>query len=455
MHDLVVVLPGIMGSTLARDGKAVWAPSAGAVVRAVLRFGRDIKRLQLPAGVGDDHPGDGVEPVGLMPDLHVLPGLWSANIGYGVLVEWLRTTHALDDGQLLPFPYDWRLSNRYNGRRLGTVVEPALERLRARGGPFADAKVTFIAHSMGGLVARWYIECEGGWAITSKLITLGTPFRGALNALDQLVNGVRKGIGPLKLELTPFARSLPSVHQLLPEYACIEGPGGLLRTTETSLPDLEGAMVADAMAFHTHLDDAAAARGVDAFDLHPLVGIRQPTRTTARLIGGVVETVLTIDGNDEAGDATVPRLSAAPKSVEPDSSILRFIADQHGSLQSNRAVLDELDGVLTANPVVHRDLPPVQVGIDVEELLLAGEPIVVHAVHQSRDALLGATLLDERGVVVAKAPLVAASDGPRVTLPAQPPGAYQVVVDDVDEASGRVSPVTAPLLVWDPAVELD
>ena len=41
-----------------------------------------------------------------------------------------------------------------------------------------------------------------------------------------------------------------------------------------------------------------------------------------------------------------------------------------------------------------------------------------------------------------------------MTLPAQPPGAYRLVVDDVDEASGRVSPVTAPLLVWDPAVEL-
>jgi hypothetical protein len=406
--------------------------------------------------VGDDHPGDGVEPVGLMPDLHVLPGLWSANIGYGVLVDWLRKTHGLDDETLLPFAYDWRLSNRFNGRRLKTVVEPALERLRARGGPFADAKVTFIAHSMGGLVARWYIECEGGFAVTRKLITLGTPHRGALNALDQLVNGVRKGIGPLKLDLTSFARSLPSVHQLLPEYACIESPTGLLRTTETAVPEVDTAMVADAMAFHTRLDDAAAARGLDAYDLHPLVGIRQPTRTTARINGGVVETILTIDGNDEAGDATVPRLAAAPRSVEPDSSILRFIADQHGSLQSNRAALDELDGVLTASPVTHRDMPPTQVGVDVEDLLLSGEAIEVLAVVQrSRDARLGATLLDERDVVVVKAPLVPSSDGQRVTLPAQPPGAYKLVVDDVDEAVGQVSPVTAPLLVWDPAIELD
>lgn len=35
--DLVVVLPGIMGSTLRRaDGKLVWAPSTGAALRVVI-----------------------------------------------------------------------------------------------------------------------------------------------------------------------------------------------------------------------------------------------------------------------------------------------------------------------------------------------------------------------------------------------------------------------------------
>ena len=44
--------------------------------------------------------------------------------------------------------------------------------------------------------------------------------------------GVRKGIGPLKVDLTAFTRSLPAVFQLLPEYACIESPTGLLKTSE-------------------------------------------------------------------------------------------------------------------------------------------------------------------------------------------------------------------------------
>ena len=66
VRDFVVFLPGIMGSTLSRDGKLVWGPSAGAALRAVRTFGGSIKQLQLPDGVGDEHPGDGVEPVAVM-----------------------------------------------------------------------------------------------------------------------------------------------------------------------------------------------------------------------------------------------------------------------------------------------------------------------------------------------------------------------------------------------------
>jgi hypothetical protein len=37
IRDVVVVLPGIMGSTLAKNGKMVWAPSAGSVLKAIAR----------------------------------------------------------------------------------------------------------------------------------------------------------------------------------------------------------------------------------------------------------------------------------------------------------------------------------------------------------------------------------------------------------------------------------
>ena len=148
--------------------------------------------------------------------------------------------------------------------------------------------MVFICHSMGGLVARWYIQREGGAEITRKLITLGTPHRGAVSSLEQLVNGVRKGPGPFGLDLTEFARSLPSTHQLLPEYACLESAGGLAKTTEMALPELSAGMVADGMRFHQELDDEANPSWGRVFDLHPIQGQNQQTVTTARLSGGRV-----------------------------------------------------------------------------------------------------------------------------------------------------------------------
>lgn len=200
-NDLVVVLPGILGSTLRQDDRLVWAPSAGSALRAIKTFGGSVKRLQLPSGIGDNHPGDGVEPAGVMPDLQVLPGIWTPVKGYGRLLARLRslgyhepgTDPGSPPGNLLPVAYDWRLSCRYNGSRLASIIGPALERWRAQGGPYADAQVVFVCHSMGGLVARWYIEKCGGAEVTRKLITLGTPYRGAARALAQLTNGPPTG----------------------------------------------------------------------------------------------------------------------------------------------------------------------------------------------------------------------------------------------------------------------
>jgi pimeloyl-ACP methyl ester carboxylesterase len=446
-RDLVVVLPGILGSTLARGGRLIWAPSAGAVVDVIRTLGRTIRQLRLPDGIGDDHPGDGVEPVALMPDLHVLPGLWTANIGYDVLLAWLRGRCL--PGQVLPVAYDWRVSNRYNGRRLKTVVEPALERWRAQGGEYADAQLVFVCHSMGGLVAQWYLDREGGAEVTRKLVTIGTPYRGAVRALDQLVNGVGAGFGRFRVDLSELAATFPSAYQLLPEYACLETPSGLVKTTETDVPGLSTELVRDGMAFHEELDSAGGSR---SYDVHAIVGTRQPTVTTARLVGGAVEVSELIDGDDVAGDSTVPRLAASAKGVPLDGPGIHWVADKHGALQSNQAVLDQLDGVLTGQHV-YRAIGGLELSVRVEELLLPTEPLVVSAVPSPLERLaLTATVADERENVVGSVPLRRFAGGYRCEIDPLPPGCYTVVMGAVGSMASRVAPVTSLVLVWDPAV---
>ena len=456
VRDLVVVLPGILGSTLARDGQEAWAPSAGVVWQAIRSFGASIQSLTLPTDLGDDHPGDGVEPLALMPDLHLLPGLWSANIGYSRLLDWLTQRFTLvppdpkdpaKPANLLPFAYDWRLSNRYNALRLKGVVEPALERWRALAEANREARLILICHSMGGLVARWYVEREGGAALTRKLITIGTPHRGAVAALQQLVNGVEESVGPLRLNLTRFARSLPSAHQLLPQYACLQSGAGLAPISAVALPGVNPALVADAVAFHAALDAAPAS----AYDLHPIVGTRQPTPTTARLVGERIETSEQIEGAREGGDGTVPRLSAAPKALNPDDPRLRYAPDQHLGLHSHQAVLDELEGVLTARPVIHRAIFGPQIGVRTEPLLLLGDPLVVWAdVAASEPLGLMAELLDEGGRVVERRKLRVQDSGQGQGCVFQPPraGAWQVRVGAAGGSAGAMTtPVSAVSLV--------
>jgi hypothetical protein len=457
LRDFVVFLPGIMGSTLSRDGALVWGPSAGAALRAVATFGGSIKQLRLPDGVGDDHPGDGVEPVAVMPDLHVLPGIWTVELGYERLLGWLESAFGLvqvtaggPPGNFLPVAYDWRLSNRYNGRRLKALVEPALARWRGRGRAYADARVVFLCHSMGGLVARWYIQREGGAEVTAKLITLGTPHRGALNSLEQLVNGVRKGPGPFRVSLTGFARSLPSAYQLLPEYACLESGGGLAKTTEQALPELSTALVADAMRFHEQLDDPANPSWETGFDLHPVQGQKQQTATTARISGGQVIPSPAIEGRHEGGDATVPALSAAPKAVRPASPLLRHVTERHGALQANQSVFDEIEGVLTASQVVHRAPAGLPVDVRVAEVLDPGEELAVEAVFPGGGAApLEAVLVDETGATIERKRLGKRAEGYGATFGPPPPGAYQMRVAGYGSARAEVTPVTAGVLIWD------
>lgn len=464
LRDVVVVIPGILGSTLRDRSGTVWAPSAGSVLRAISTLGRSLKRLALPEGVGDDNPQDGVEPGRLMPDLHLVPGLWSVNIGYDVLLRMFRERFEVVEADtadpdvipnLIPFSYDWRLSNRYTARRLKQVVEPALERWRSQGGPFAEAKLVLVCHSMGGLVARWFLELEGGAELTRKLITLGTPYRGSLNALDQLVNGVRKGLGPFRVDLTELTRSLPSVHQLLPAYGCLETSSGLVRTIDLSLPELSTAMVEDGWRFQTDMDEAAGNSGASGYDVHPIVGIAQPTRTTARLVAGRVESLWTIEDNDEGGDATVPRLSAAPKAIAPDSPLIGGpVAEQHGSLQANRWVLDAVEGILTA-PIQHMSPGTHPVGVEVPEVVLFGEQVDVVVPHAQGRSALEAVLFEETGNQVGQPRRLRLADGDLLTsFEGLEPGGYEVRVRGVGAQRARMAQVRTATLVWDPELSV-
>jgi pimeloyl-ACP methyl ester carboxylesterase len=117
---------------------------------------------------------------------------------------------------LYVLPYDWRKNNAIAARQLAEL----LERIRAVSGD--DARIAIIAHSMGGLVARYYLEAlefqghEGRRSVQS-LITLGTPHRGSPLAL-LAARGELKRLFLSRSQVQRLANStkFAALYQLLP-----------------------------------------------------------------------------------------------------------------------------------------------------------------------------------------------------------------------------------------------
>jgi pimeloyl-ACP methyl ester carboxylesterase len=450
VSDIVVLLPGILGSVLQRDGRDVWALSAGAAWRGLLSMGDSVKSLVLD---GDDPQkadlGDGVVATRLMPDVHLLPGFWKID-GYGKIREILHKRFEFETGvNWFDFPYDWRRDNRAGAHRLAEVVPGWLDAWRTKSGN-ADAKVVLVGHSMGGLVARYYLEALDGWKDARALVTFGTPYRGSLNAVDFAANGFVKGIGPFKLDLSALLRSMPSVHQLMPTYPCVDdGSGSLVRVSELATPpkgvDLDN--VKAAAAFHDEITAAVERNGgYGRYDIHPVVGIFQPTRLSASLRDGRLETLTTYEGDDLGGDGTVPRPSATPLELSDDPREV-YATQAHSTLQNVDQVLVQLMGILTREEIGRFRASPFEgFRLDVDDLLETGEPLELEITAGGAASTATVTVTDvDLGTTVEQV-IELDDDGPsRVTFSPLPSGIYRITVSDADE--GMAKPVTDLVVV--------
>src|SRR5213594_4089651 len=151
MPDVIVLLPGITGSVLKKNGKVVWGYSASTIARALFTLGGSIERdLALPHDdPAVDDLGDGIVADRLMPDLHLLPGIWKID-GYGEITQAIKSTFEVTEGKnFFPFPYDWRRDNRFSARKLDKKARGWLSAWRKASGN-ANAKLILVGHSMGG-----------------------------------------------------------------------------------------------------------------------------------------------------------------------------------------------------------------------------------------------------------------------------------------------------------------
>jgi pimeloyl-ACP methyl ester carboxylesterase len=213
-----VVIPGIMGSKL-RDkqtGELVWL-DPGSVPKNPLQWNGWLDRVLRTLA----YPNNNLEVAGIMDQLVFVPP-WAKQEHYTRLLTALQRmgyrsagTDAPGQGPVVySFAYDWRQDNRVSARQLGEAIDAWRTRH-----PGAEAWI--IAHSMGGMVARWYIEREGGSSRVGRLLLMGSPWDGAPKAMHMLFDGftfLRRWPSILNMSERSRAvvRTFPSAYQLLP-----------------------------------------------------------------------------------------------------------------------------------------------------------------------------------------------------------------------------------------------
>ncbi|MFE1327262.1 hypothetical protein [Streptomyces sp. NPDC058741] len=442
IHDLVVFVPGILGTRLTRDGKDVWNQSKQALL-GLRRPGRAVEGLLLPPGIGDEAPEGPwtLESDRLLKSPEALPGLVS-NMGYPEVRAALGWSDAGRDGQephpkqYLVFPYDWRLSNRLTARRLRDRVDTALAEWRELAPSVYPAahddppKLILMCHSMGGLVARYYLECLGGRGHTRALVTLGTPFRGAAKAVRVLTghalepqNTVTRAferVLSVNERLAHLARSFPSVAQLLPRYEAVlsEDDDKRRLLTRVPVPDLPTELVEEAFAFHRDIDEAwerhQAGLSAPPYRVHCFAGRAHPT-VHGVVVGadGTLEFVTRLDNDgDWSGDGTVPGGSAmASWALEREDDAL-WSAERHSGMAGAESLRHQLGAIRRSRPARQMLDGDTAFGVEVPELASAGVPFIVRATGPTvTERTLRARLAPPSGPLADAKPVTLLPDG--------------------------------------------
>jgi pimeloyl-ACP methyl ester carboxylesterase len=343
--DALVLVPGIMGSELYdRDNRLVWG-----LKPSLLFQGRRLRTVIDRLAVTEESDG-GIRPGGPVHFPGWLPILDGVE-PYERMLTSLRA-FALRPSAVLAFGYDWRLSIDRNAEQLRDAVAAHLAAWRdvvagldpaERGRE--EPRVTFVCHSMGGLVARWFATFLDEQQVTRRVITLGTPFSGAVKSVRLLAVGDVMRFGLLAAPLRDAARTMPGVHDLLPTYRAWERSGGTGRpdVVEPAVDDFVAigaarTLVAGALARRERVTKAPAGD----VEIRSLVGVRQPTLSSWSGAGTQARFLDTIEGDRFGGDGTVFAASAFLPGQTPGG----YLPQKHGRLAGTDEAIAFVQAVL-------------------------------------------------------------------------------------------------------------
>ncbi|MEK6840088.1 MAG: hypothetical protein AABX72_04035, partial [Nanoarchaeota archaeon] len=349
----VVIVPGILGSYLDRvsDSEEVWVNAN----KMLLPFDIYLNELSLGGNGLPDLANPKLKTDGIIRNID------DQDFFSGLIAE-LESAGYQEGIDLFIFPYDWRLRNESNSTVLRLKVEDILQQTGAE-------RVDIVAHSMGGLVVKYYIKHFGNSPVR-KFIDIATPHLGAPKSFKTLMYGDDLNIAPLGIyilndeRLKIVSQNMPSIYQLLPSQQYfdpidpnysyyfydaddLDNNGITGRLTYPQTTDFLGSMgrntalLGEVDAFHQDLDNwNGADYGVNTTNI---VGCGVPT------IGKIFALNKEVGGYEYAlgyvnGDATVPLRSA--ESVGADA-VYYTNNIEHSTMPSAESIRQIVASVLT------------------------------------------------------------------------------------------------------------
>lgn len=385
---MIVFVPGIKGSELFEGDNKRWFPSTE----------KDLDLLDITNDLDASSIIRHVTPFGISKMSHI--------IYRGILDKYSQE-------EIAPFPYDWRQSifNHVNNLADKIVKESKV----------SGEKVTLIAHSMGGLLAKLAIqklEERKELHVINKLITIGTPWHGAPDSFKALLYG-EPGVYEKFKQILQFitvkgtrklARMSPSVYQLLPSEDYFNHTDGKFVLTENekdisydtfksiiqNIHDEDKPNTSFVDVWKTYIDPLHKAMKLQLPDgIHHdcLIGYSYPTLYKVPEVSkvGVVKKKYKKTSSFMNGDGVVPLHSAIPS----HKATLYLAEGEHAKLCSTQNVLDFIDWSINGNGEIPSSITKVTDGnFPINSQLKAGFLAKIMCPVDS-------TILDEQGKYVA------------------------------------------------------
>lgn len=387
--EVVVLVPGIMGSVLKDGAEIIWPGTPAELLFPYRKMPQLCK--------------DNLDPVDVIRSV-------SISSQYDTLIDALATCGFRENGAaptLAVCPYDWRKDNALAAERLASRMESIVQQ---HGN---TVEITLLGHSMGGLVARYYLESgdfagRAGLANVRRLIALGTPHRGAPLAIQAALGQVKR-LFLNKEQVKTLANNplFPALYQLMPPpgepFAWDEdgskryAPVDIYAANTAATLGLLPAHLASAKQFHSKLNLAKQPKGVGYFFF---AGSAHPT--VSEVLVSLPQKRVRAQEREDAGDGTVPVWSATQSGVQ-----MAPVNGEHGDIYKDGLLQQILAVLLGKAGVLAAKLPKAELALRDTVVVPGAETRALLAFHQPVAQVEGLLqlmrLLDQKGKKVAAA----------------------------------------------------